>query len=172
MCATNLFGFNKGGFTINLKFPSRDWGFPFAKGLAIMSMLFLTLGCQQPRVDTIVIKPNTCPLPEDLSTEDQHKVKKFGGEISGLMSSLAGGKLDADLQGALKRNYPDAGDINRIYALSYAACLSCRVDPNDVKSCAQRFDDILDNFTAKETVSGHPAKVYRSKLLNPLRGSK
>lgn len=65
---------------MNLKFPSRDWGFPFAKGLAIMSMLFLTLGCQQPRVDTIVIKPNTCPLPEDLSTEDQHKVKNLVGK--------------------------------------------------------------------------------------------
>ncbi|MCA9454258.1 MAG: hypothetical protein KC584_16790, partial [Nitrospira sp.] len=64
-----------------------------------MSMLFLTLGCQQPRVDTIVIKPNTCPLPEDLSTEDQHKVKKFGGEISGLKrwyKKLAGGKPMAE----------------------------------------------------------------------------
>ncbi len=174
MCGANLFVFDKGGFTMNLKFPARNRRYPVMMGLAMAGMLTVFFGCQQqqPRVDTIVIKPNTCPLPEDLSTEDQHRVKKFGAEISGLMSSLAGGKLDADLQSALKENYPDAGDVNRIYALSYAACVSCRVDPNDVKGCAQRFDDILDNFTAKETVSGHPAKVYRSKLLNPLRGSK
>lgn len=30
----------------------------------------------------------------------------------------------------------------------------------------------LDNFTAKETTPGHPAKAYRSKLLKPLRGAK
>lgn len=158
---------------MNLKFPARDWRFPLMMGLAMVSMLTLTLGCQQQsRVDTVVIQPHTCPLPEDLSTEDQHKVKKFGAEISGLMSSLAGGKLDADVQGALERNYPDAGDVNRIYALSYAACVSCRVDPNDVKGCAQRFDDIIDKFTPKETAPTHPAKGYRSKLLEPLRGAK
>lgn len=85
---------------------------------------------------------------------------------------MVGAKLDADLQSALKRNYPDAEDVNRIYAMSYAACVSCRVDPNDVKGCAQRFDDIIDNFTPKETDPSHPAKGYRSKLLEPLRGAR
>ncbi len=158
---------------MNLKFPARDQRFSLMMGLAMVSMLTLLFGCQQqPRVDSVVINPNTCPLPEDLSTDDQHKVKKFGAEISGLMSGLAGGKLNTDLQSALKRNYPDAGDVNRIYAMSYAACVSCRVDPNDVKGCAQRFDDIIDNFTPKETDPSHPAKGYRSKLLEPLRGPK
>ena len=158
---------------MNLKCTARDRRFPLMMGLAMVSMLTLSLGCQQQsRIDTVVIKPNTCPLPEDLSTEDQNKVKKFGADISGIMSSLAGAKLDADLQSALKRNYPDAGDVNRIYAMSYAACVSCRVDPNDVKGCAQRFDDIIDNFTPKETAPTHPAKGYRSKLLKPLRGAK
>ncbi|WNM59659.1 hypothetical protein [Candidatus Nitrospira allomarina] len=158
---------------MNLKFPARDRRVPLMMGLAMVSMLTLILGCQQQhRVDSVVIKPNTCPLPEDLSTDDQHKVKKFGAEISGLMTSLAGGKLDADVQSALKRNYPDAGDVNRIYAMSYAACVSCRVDPNDVKGCAQRFDDIIDKFTPQETAPSHPAKGYRSKLLEPLRGAK
>ena len=157
---------------MNLNFPARDRRYPLMMSLAMLSILTMPLGCQQqPRVDTVVIKPHTCPLPQDLSTIDQNKVKKFGAEISGLMSSLAGAKLDADLQGALKKNYPDAGDVNRIYALSYAACVSCRVDPTDVKGCAHQFDQIIDSFT-KQTPDNHPTKGYRTKLLKPLRGPK
>ena len=156
---------------MNLKYPARDRRYPVMIGLAMLGILTLTLGCQQPRVDSVIIKPNTCPLPQDLSTVDQNKVKKFGAEISGLMASLAGAKLDADLQGALKKNYPDAGDVNRIYALSYAACVSCRVDPTDVKGCAHQFDKIIDSFTP-QTPSNHPTKSYRAKLLKPLRGAK
>ena len=156
----------------NLKLPARDRHFSFSLVLAMLSMVTLLAGCQQqPRVDSVVIKPNTCPLPQDLSTVDQNKVKKFGAEISGLMASLAGAKLDANLQGALKKNYPDAGDVNRIYALSYAACVSCRVDPNDVKGCAHEFDKIIDSFT-KQTPDNHPTQGYRTKLLKPLRGPK
>ncbi|MCW5784344.1 MAG: hypothetical protein KIT39_13615 [Nitrospirales bacterium] len=37
------------------------------------------------------------------SEDDQHTIKKFGAEISGLTSSLGGGMLDAHLQSALKK---------------------------------------------------------------------
>ena len=141
-------------------------GLPF-----IVGFLILSVGCHQ-SVDSVVIKPGTCPLPESLAAENQNKIKKFGLEISGLMASLAGGKFDADVRSKLQREYPDAGDVNRIYALSYAACVSCRLDPNDVKGCAQRFDDIIEKYTAEGIETGHPAKKYRSKLLKPLRGSK
>jgi hypothetical protein len=162
----------KGESVMRLKWLVSGWQYRDLGGFVVLNALILTLGCQQPRVDTVVIKPETCPLPEELSSVDQDKVKKFGAEISGLMTSLAGGKIDADVQSALKRTYPDAGDVNRIYALSYAACVSCRLDPNDVKACANQFDKIIDSFTTKKVDSDHPSKTYRSKLMKPLRGPK
>lgn len=150
----------------------KNWECRALGGFVVLNALILTIGCQQPQVDNVVIQPKTCPLPKELSSVDQDKVRKFGAEISGLMTSLAGGKMDADVQSALKRSYPDAGDVNRIYALSYAACVSCRLDPNDVKGCANQFDRIIDSFTTKKVDSDHPSKIYRSKLMKPLRGPK
>lgn len=143
---------------------------PF-RSVAIIGLLVLTQGCAS-QVDTVTIKPETCPLPQSLSTEDQNKVKNFAASISGLMSSLAGGNLQASVQSQLKRDYPDAADVNRIYALSYSACVSCRLDPTDVKGCAQRFDDIIETHPKSMTSTPGPAKDYRSKMLEPLRGAK
>ena len=134
-------------------------------------LLMLTQACAS-RVDTVTIKPETCPLPESLSSDDQTKVKKFGAEISGLMATLTGGKLQADVESKLDREYPDAADVNRIYALSYSACVACRLDPNDVKGCAQRFDEIIEAHPQSAVSAPGSAKDYRSKMLRPLRGVK
>jgi hypothetical protein len=134
-------------------------------------LLMLAQACAS-RVDTVTIKPETCPLPESLSSDDQTKVKKFGAEISGLMATLTGGKLQADVESKLDREYPDAADVNRIYALSYSACVACRLDPNDVKGCAQRFDEIIEAHLQSAVSAPGPAKDYRSKMLTPLRGAK
>jgi hypothetical protein len=136
----------------------------------IIACLFLLTQACTSRVDTVAIKPETCPLPRSLSTEDQDKVKNFGAEISGLMSTLAGGKLQADVESKLEREYPDAADVNRIYALSYSACVACRLDPTDVKACAQRFDEIIESHP--QSGASAPAKSYRSQMLEPLRGVK
>ena len=40
-------------------------------------------------------------------------------------------RSQADVEGKLDREYPDAADVNRIYALSYSACVACRLDPTD-----------------------------------------
>ncbi|HET6674345.1 MAG TPA: hypothetical protein VFG71_03350 [Nitrospiraceae bacterium] len=139
--------------------------------VAGIGLLVLIQGCAS-RVDSVLIKPETCPLPQSLSTEDQNKVKNFAASISGLMSKLAGGNIQAGVQSQLERDYPDAADVNRIYALSYSACVSCRLDPNDVKGCAQRFDDIIETHPQSLTSTPSPAKDYRSKMLEPLRGAK
>lgn len=139
--------------------------------LITAGLLMLAQACAS-RVDTVTIKPETCPLPQSLSSEDQNKVKNFGAEISGLMSTLTGGKLQADVESKLDREYPDAADVNRIYALSYSACVACRLDPNDVKGCAQRFDEIIESNSKSAAPTPGPAKDYRTKMLTPLRGSK
>ena len=148
------------------------WRFKFMIIFPLVSLMLLFLGCQTQTVPTAEVTSNTCPLPKELSSEDLNKVEKFGAEIKGLMSSLAGGSLDAEVQKALKRSYPDAGDVNRIYALSYAACVSCRLDPTDTKGCAQRFDTIIDGFTPTEMEPSHPAKAYRSKVVGSMKNSK
>ena len=139
--------------------------------LITAGLLMLAQACAS-RVDTVTIKPETCPLPQSLSSEDQNKVKNFGAEISGLMSTLTGGKLEADVESKLDREYPDAADVNRIYALSYSACVACRLDPNDVKGCAQRFGEIIESNSKSAAPTPGPAKDYRTKMLTPLRGSK
>ena len=134
-------------------------------------ILMLAQACTS-QVDTVTIKPETCPLPQSLSSEDQTKVKNFGAEISGLMSTLTGGKLQADVESKLDREYPDAADVNWIYALSYSACVACRLDPTDVKGCAQRFDEIIESNSKSAASTPGPAKDYRAKMLTPLRGVK
>lgn len=124
------------------------------------------------RIDTVTIKPETCPLPQSLSSEDQTKVKNFGAEISGLMSTLAGGKLQADVEGKFDREYPDAADVSRIYALRCSACVVCRLDPTDVKGCAQRFDEIIESTSKTPAPAPDQVKDYRAKMLTPLRGVK
>lgn len=97
-------------------------------------------------------------------------MKKFSGDVSGIITSVAGASASGEIQGALEKYYPAAHDVNRIYALSYAACVACRLDPTDVKGCAQRFDQIIDANHAKREESVRTSEAYRKQVLGPVEG--
>jgi hypothetical protein len=136
--------------------------------LALVSLLLIQ-GCGSS--DVIPIKPESCPLPPNVADEDRNTIKKFSGDVSGIIKAVAGVSAAGDIQGALEKYYPAAHDVNRIYALSYAACVACRLDPADVKGCAQRFDEIINANHAKREESARTANAYRTQLLAPLQGT-
>ena len=129
-------------------------------------IFFMGIGCAK----TIEIAPGTCPLPPSLSKEDSDKVTKFGLEVSGVAKGIAGGKLDAEVGSKLKQEFPGAADVNRIYALTYAACVSCRVSPGSVKDCAIGFTKILDKYTSKqaESTASSRANQYQADIFKDL----
>jgi hypothetical protein len=136
--------------------------------LAVTGLLMLTSGCGG--VDEVRIRGQSCPLPSNVADEDRHNMKKFSGDVSGIIKSVAGVSASGEIQGALEKYYPAAHDVNRIYALSYAACVSCRLDPNDVNGCAQRFDDIINANHAKREEAARTAETYHKQVVNPLHG--
>lgn len=137
--------------------------------LALACLLTLTPGCGSS--DEVQIKEQYCPLPPSVADEDRNNIKKFSGEVSGIIKAVAGVSAAGEIQGALEKYYPAAHDVNRIYALSYAACVACRLDPTDVKGCAQRFDQIIDANHAKREESARTADAYRKQVLGPIQGT-
>lgn len=137
--------------------------------LAMIGMLTLTNGCGG--VDEVQIKGQSCPLPSTVADEDRNNMKKFSGDVHGIISSVAGISAAGEIQGALEKYYPAAHDVNRIYALSYAACEACRLDPKDVKGCAQRFDEIIEANHAKRQEAARTADAYRKQVVGPLGGA-
>jgi hypothetical protein len=137
--------------------------------LALVSLLMLTQGCGSS--DEVLIKPESCPLPTSVADEDRNTIKKFSADVSGIIKAVAGVSAAGDIQGALEKYYPAAHDVNRIYALSYAACVACRLDPSDVKGCAQRFNEIITANHAKRDESAHTAEAYHQQLLGPIQGT-
>ncbi len=136
--------------------------------LALASLLMLTQGCGG--VNEVQIKGESCPLPSSVADEDRNTMKKFSGDVSGIITSVAGVSASGEIQGALEKYYPASHDVNRIYALSYAACVACRLDPADVKGCAQRFDQIIDANHAKREENVRTSEAYRKQVLGPIRG--
>lgn len=122
------------------------------------------------QITDYVVKEGSCPLPENLPKEDIDKIKKFGGEVTGIVKFIGAVKFDTELKSKIKRDYPAADDVNRIYALTFAACIGCRLHPEDIKGCAKRFDKIIDTYTSQriESPATTEAENYRRKLLKPL----
>ncbi|MFM8550914.1 MAG: hypothetical protein ACKOCD_01140 [Nitrospiraceae bacterium] len=137
--------------------------------LLVLAGLLLVQGCGG--TDEVQIKAGSCPLPSSVADEDRNTMKKFSGDVSGIITSVAGVSASGEIQGALEKYYPAAHDVNRVYALSYAACVSCRLDPNDVKGCAQRFNDIINANNAKRDESARTAEAYHKQMVGPIQGS-
>ena len=136
--------------------------------LTLVGLLMLVQGCGSS--DQIQIKEGYCPFPPNVADEDKNTMKQFSASVSGIVTSVAGGSASGEIQGALEKYYPAAHDVNRIYALSYAACVACRLDPTDVKGCAQRFSDIVNANHAKREESARTAEAYHKQVLDPLKG--
>lgn len=137
--------------------------------VAIVSLLLVTQGCGSS--DEVQIKGESCPLPPSVADEDRNTIKKFSGDVTGIIKAVAGVSASGDIQGALEKYYPAAHDVNRIYALSYAACVACRLDPNDVRGCATRFNEIITANHAKREESVRTAEAYHKQLLGPIQGT-
>jgi hypothetical protein len=137
--------------------------------VSIMGLLLLMQGCGG--TDEVQIKGDSCPLPSSVADEDRNTMKKFSGDVSGIIKAVAGVSASGEIQGALEKYYPAAHDVNRVYALSYAACVSCRLDPTDVKGCAQRFNEIINANNAKRDESARTSEAYRKQVLGPIQGT-
>ena len=135
-----------------------------------LPFLLIVAACSGPTITDYVVKEGSCPLPENLPKEDIDKMMKFAGEVTGIVKFIGGVKFDTELKSKIKRDYPAADDVNRIYALTFAACIGCRLHPADVKGCAKRFDKIIDTYTSQriESPATTEAENYRRKLLEPL----
>jgi len=135
---------------------------------SLMGLFLLLQGCGGG--DEVQIKGGLCPLPPSVADEDRNTMKKFSGDVTGIVKAVAGVSASGEIQGALEKYYPAAHDVNRIYALSYAACVACRLDPTDVKGCAQRFNDIIAANHAKRDESARSAEAYHQQVLGPVQG--
>jgi hypothetical protein len=136
---------------------------------SVMGLLLLMQGCGG--TDEVQIKGDSCPLPSSVADEDRNTMKKFSGDVSGIIKAVAGVSASGEIQGALEKYYPAAHDVNRVYALSYAACVACRLDPTDVKGCAQRFNEIINANNAKRDESARTSEAYRKQVLGPIQGT-
>jgi hypothetical protein len=137
--------------------------------LVLIGLLTLVQGCGGG--NEVLIKPESCPLPSSVADEDRNTMKKFSGDVTGIVKSVAGISASGEIQGALEKYYPAAHDVNRIYALSYSACVACRLDPSDVNGCSRRFDSIIDANHAKREETVRTAETYHKKVVGPLQSA-
>ncbi len=121
-------------------------------------------------VTLVTLKDDTCPLPKSLANTDKDRLIKFSAEASGVAATIDAAKLGTELSSKVKENYPAADDVNRIYALTYAACVSCRVNPVDVQACSAGFRQAIAATTGNrvETDVWKDAESYSSSLLSRL----
>jgi len=140
--------------------------------LLTAALAFIVLVSSCCTATTFRIDDKTCPLPPALSDTDKDQMVKFAGEVTGIAKGVAGVKLETELTNKVKETYPNAGDVNRIFALSYAACVACRLNPNSPSVCASSFQTVLANVAPKKAEAGksslEDAARYEEKVLNPL----
>lgn len=131
-------------------------------------------GCTPIVQETTLVEPivngGTCPLPPALSKTDSENVKKFGAEVTGIVKAVAGVKGEADIEDKVKRDFPGASEVNKIAALSFAACMACRLQPGEVKACGELFKTIIDKTPRTEArrSSAKQVEEYSDRVLGSL----
>ena len=140
---------------------------PMVLGLVATTVMGCCNGVQMVRLDK-----DTCPLPNALSNAEKDKLIKFSLDVSGIAKGVTGGKLETELTDKTKETFPAADDVNRIFALTYAACVACRVNAQDVRFCGDTFNKVIVAMAPKKTEAGGEAAArlqaaaqYRDQLL-------
>ncbi len=134
-------------------------------------LIFLT-SCQSNGIQQVLVENGACPLPPALQQKEVDRVVKFGTNVSGIAKYVAGVEIETEIDSNINELFPAADDVNRIYALTFAACVSCRVAPEKISECATRFDNLIAKYTAQtseSSVSLSRAEEYQTKVLDLLR---
>jgi len=117
----------------------------------------------------VVINGGTCPIPPGLSSTDITKVKKFGGEATNILKQNSLIKAKADIEDNAHKQFAGSSEANKIYALSFAACMACRLQPGEVKACGNLFKDIVVRAIRSEgRASDTKTHDYMNSLVEPL----
>jgi hypothetical protein len=113
---------------------------------------------------------NTCQV-RAVSESDKTTVRKFGGDVTALpaLGNAGTAKLDVEIEDKLKQTFPGSNDVNRIYALVYAACMSCKMVPDPV-NCKNMFTRIINAHTIIANEAMDPtvedAKAYKNEVFS------
>lgn len=121
----------------------------------------------------ITLEDATCPLPQAISNVDRDKVKDFGLKISDAFKKIINLDFKTTITDQTNIDFPDAKNVNRIYALTYAGCVACRVNKGNVSACANIFDEIISKFPSSKESGGanevlNEAINYRNAVLGPI----
>lgn len=135
-------------------------------GTFIVGFLACNGGPMPGQGDFNIDKATKCPLPPALPGDAaRKKVYDFGASVEGIQGSI-GGELKAKIESELNAKYENASTTNKIYALTFAACLRCKIVEQDKLGCAKLFDDILNAMVVDESAADTlNALQYRQDLL-------
>ncbi|WP_262966107.1 hypothetical protein [Methylobacter psychrophilus] len=130
----------------------------------IIPFLFIT-GC-----NGISVEPEKgCYIPEQISEEDKNMAIDLSAEIKDTTQKIGSAGIKAVVTDKTKSKFVRSGDVNCIYAMTYAACLTCKLT-NDKKECADGFRDARTKCITHE--SGKKSVVqaieYSDKILNDI----
>ncbi len=139
--------------------------------MASTLFLFLLASCKSNEIQEVLVDNGACFLPPSLDENEIERVIKFGTNISGIAKYVAGVEIETEIDSNINNYYPAADDVNRIYALTFAACVSCRVTPEKISACAARFDSIIAKYTSQtnESTALNRAEEYQKNIFSKLQ---
>ena len=121
--------------------------------LSIIFSFLITsiLGCNSfndsKTVEMVSLAAGACPFPTGLSDVDKSKSLDLSGEIGGIVKYIGSADFESKINETLKEKYTQDTHIQMIYALTYSACVSCRVSEAKPTECMAAFKPIIDKYT-------------------------
>jgi hypothetical protein len=118
-------------------------------------------------VEIISLKPNVCPIPTGLQNYEKTSAKELSTEIGGIVKYIGSVDFETKINETLKKKYNQDTQVQMIYALTYSACVSCRVSSASPTECMNAFRPIIDKYTKflpESTSFSNYEKYYKEVL--------
>lgn len=140
--------------------------------IVLFSLSLMACNSKGPYTDSTSheVKPAMCPLPQALPSEDKNQIKDFGLKIADAFKKIVDLEIKAKIENQTKIDFPDAANVNRIFALTYAACVACNMEKIDRSSCARYFDSLIAKFPPSPESGSllDEAILYKRDLIDPM----
>lgn len=122
----------------------------FSSLICIGLLIFAIIGCVSTSDDSpfkeVSLNKNVCPMPTGISESEKKNTLSLNSEISQIVANIGKVNLETSISNSLKKRYEQDSQVQMIYALTYSACVSCRVSASNPQQCIAMFKPIIGKY--------------------------
>jgi hypothetical protein len=119
--------------------------------ITVLSLVvFAIVGCVGASDDSSVrevsLRGDICPMATGIAESERQNTLSLNAEIGQIVAKIGNVNLETSISNSLTKRYDQNSQVQMIYALTYSACVSCRVSAANPQQCMAMFKPIIGKY--------------------------